>query len=37
VWVMSLVGQRIGSAIVDWYTATATGGAHKSAVLRCLA
>ena len=35
VWVMSLVGQRIGSTIVDWYTAT--GGAHKSAVLRCLA
>lgn len=34
VWVMSLVGQRTGSTIVDWYTAT--GGAHKSAVLRCL-
>jgi hypothetical protein len=34
VWVMSLVGQRIGSTIVDWYTAT--GGAHKSVVLRCL-
>jgi hypothetical protein len=35
VWVMSLVGQRIGSTIVDWNTAT--GGTHKSAVLRCLA
>jgi hypothetical protein len=35
VWVMTLVGQRIGSTIVDWYTTT--GGAHKSAVLRCLA
>ena len=35
VWVMSLVGQRTGSTIVDWYTAT--GGAHKSTVLRCLA
>jgi hypothetical protein len=35
VWVMTLVGERIGSTIVDWYTAT--GGAHKSAVLRCLA
>jgi hypothetical protein len=35
VWVMSLVGQRTGSTIVDWYTAT--GGAHKAAILRCLA
>ena len=35
VWVMSLVGHRTGSTIVDWYTAT--GGAHNAAVLRCLA
>jgi hypothetical protein len=35
VWVMSLVGHRTGSTIVDWYTVT--GGAHKAAVLRCLA
>ena len=35
VWVMTLVGQRTGSTIVDWYTAT--GRAHRSVVLRCLA
>ena len=35
VWVMSLVGHRTGSTIVDWYTAT--GRAYKAAVLRCLA
>ena len=35
VWVMTLVGQRVGSTIVDWYTAT--GRAHRSVVLQCLA